>query len=79
MPIYEYICPKCDAEFEKLVSNSDEKVSCDNCGSKKLTRKLSVFSASVAKPSFKCPSSGAPCGGGCDAAPKCPMSGGCGF
>ena len=74
MPIYEYICSNCETEFEKLVSSSDEKVSCESCGSKKITRKLSVFSASVAKkPEFKCPS-GAPCGG-CQSAHRCPASG----
>lgn len=47
MPIFEYKCDKCGEVFEKLVSKSDAKVECEKCGSKKVDKQLSAFSASV--------------------------------
>jgi putative FmdB family regulatory protein len=47
MPIFEYKCDKCGAQFENLVKNADEKVVCSKCGSKKVVKQLSSFSASV--------------------------------
>lgn len=47
MPIFEYKCEKCGAAFEKLVLNSEEKVVCEKCGSEKVAKQLSTFSASV--------------------------------
>ena len=50
MPIYEYICQACNAEFEKLVF-STTKVTCAKCGSPDIKKKLSVFGMSgVEKP-----------------------------
>ncbi|MFH1132223.1 MAG: zinc ribbon domain-containing protein [Pseudomonadota bacterium] len=46
MPIYEFICSKCKNEFEELVFNSSEKVSCPKCGSIKVKKEMSVFSYS---------------------------------
>ena len=43
MPIYEFTCPKCKAEFEDLVRGPKDKVACPECGSKRVTRKMSVF------------------------------------
>lgn len=43
MPIYEYACPHCSAEFEELVRNRDEVVECPECGADDVGRKLSVF------------------------------------
>jgi putative FmdB family regulatory protein len=54
MPIFEYKCRKCGADFEKLVKNSQEKTACAKCASKEVERKLSVFAASVANTSA-CP------------------------
>lgn len=72
MPIYEYICDDCQAEFEKLVINKQQEISCPKCSSKKATIQLSVFSSSVAggssksfTPSSGGSSSGGCCGGGC--------------
>ena len=48
MPIFEYKCKKCNTQFEKLVKKSDEKVLCTKCGSKKVEKALSSFSAKVA-------------------------------
>lgn len=71
MPIYEYICEGCGKDFDKLVSSSSAKPACPECGSKKVQRKFSTFSAHG--------------GGGaekkCPAASSCPIgqqSGGCG-
>lgn len=47
MPLYEFVCTKCEKDFESLVrsSNWEGSVVCPHCGSKKLTKKLSVFAA----------------------------------
>ncbi|MCL4504971.1 MAG: zinc ribbon domain-containing protein [Chloroflexi bacterium] len=48
MPIFEYDCPDCGEPFEKLVrlhNGSADKVACPSCGSTKVKRKLSTFSA----------------------------------
>jgi putative FmdB family regulatory protein len=49
MPLYEFNCSKCDKDFELLVhsSNWEGAVACPHCGSKKLTKKLSVFASQV--------------------------------
>ncbi|MEE9258546.1 MAG: zinc ribbon domain-containing protein [Nitrospinaceae bacterium] len=46
MPIYEYICKKCDHEFELIISRSD-KPECPECKSKSLDKQHSTFAASV--------------------------------
>ncbi|MEC8013632.1 MAG: zinc ribbon domain-containing protein [Verrucomicrobiota bacterium] len=48
MPIYEFSCLDCSTESEVLVRSSNWKgtASCPECGSKKLEKKLSVFSPS---------------------------------
>ncbi len=73
MPIFEYVCEDCGAEFETLVKNAASKVECPKCGKKKVERKLSVFSASVARQN--CPSASS-----CPSAGKhgCGHSGSCG-
>lgn len=43
MPIFEYRCTKCKEEFEELVLNSNEEISCPKCKSKKIEKKPSVF------------------------------------
>jgi len=70
MPIYEYICDNCQAEFEKLVLNKQQEISCPQCASKKATIQLSVFSSATPGGSSKSStpsggSSGGCCGGGC--------------
>ena len=71
MPIYEYICDDCQSQFEKIVINRQQEISCPKCSSKKATIQLSVFSSSVAgssksfTPSSGGSSSGGCCGGGC--------------
>ncbi|MDP6712782.1 MAG: zinc ribbon domain-containing protein, partial [Nitrospinaceae bacterium] len=46
MPIYEYVCKKCDHAFELLVSGS-ARPACPECNSKKLDKQHSVFSPSI--------------------------------
>jgi putative FmdB family regulatory protein len=74
MPIYEYICDDCQAEFEKLVLNKQQEIACPKCASKKNSIQLSVFATSngsangsSAKPSasFSGGGGGSCCGGGC--------------
>ncbi|HEX9021949.1 MAG TPA: zinc ribbon domain-containing protein, partial [Nitrospirota bacterium] len=43
MPIYEYHCNACGADFEKLVFGSKPEVSCEKCGSKDTGKRLSRF------------------------------------
>lgn len=66
MAFYEYQCAKCGTSFEKRVSISDraKSVPCPTCGSKRVKRKMSMFSASTG--SSAAASSGASCapGGG---------------
>ncbi|MBL8891834.1 MAG: zinc ribbon domain-containing protein [Planctomycetaceae bacterium] len=69
MPIYEYRCQKCHAEFELLVRGS-EKPECPQCESAKLERRLSVVAAPGSGGSDPLPSSGGMCG-----RPQCAMGG----
>ena len=43
MPIYEYTCIKCDEEFECIVFSGDT-VTCPECGTEKVRRKMSACS-----------------------------------
>ena len=43
MPIYEYVCDDCQAQFEKIVINKQQEIACPKCASKKATIQLSVF------------------------------------
>lgn len=64
MPIYEYACGHCGAEFEELVRTAAEEkqVACPRCGQRKATRRPSVFAArsAAAKPAL--PMGGGACG-----------------
>jgi len=48
MPIYEYKCDKC-GKLSEFLENSSARANkrCAYCGSRNLTRQLSVFSAGV--------------------------------
>jgi putative FmdB family regulatory protein len=59
MPIFEYICEKCENHFEALVYG-DERATCPKCHSAKLATQLSVFAVSTKSGPSK-PAAG-PCG-----------------
>jgi putative FmdB family regulatory protein len=59
MPIFEYMCQKCETHFEALVYG-DEKAACPKCHGTKLAPQLSVFAVSTKSASSK-PAAG-PCG-----------------
>jgi putative FmdB family regulatory protein len=72
MPLFEYICKSCGEVFEQLVTAARKPV-CPHCGSRKLKKQLSSFSAPAAQSfapppcgSGTCPARGMGCaGGGC--------------
>jgi putative FmdB family regulatory protein len=43
VPIFEYRCGRCGAEFEKLVGSSAAAVTCPACASKKVAKRFSTF------------------------------------
>lgn len=45
MPIFEYTCPKCKADFELLV-RGDKIPSCPSCGSEALDKQFSTHGVS---------------------------------
>jgi putative FmdB family regulatory protein len=42
MPMYEYVCMRCEEHFEELV-RGDEEVSCPQCAGTNVSRQLSTF------------------------------------
>ncbi|MEA2013568.1 MAG: zinc ribbon domain-containing protein [Verrucomicrobiota bacterium] len=54
MPIFEYRCTECGEKFEKMVKNSNVTLICKKCGSDKLKKLFSTFSANIAEPSSSC-------------------------
>ncbi|HHS50447.1 MAG TPA: zinc ribbon domain-containing protein [candidate division Zixibacteria bacterium] len=63
MPLYEYICDSCGAEFEAIVATSrrdDPETTCPVCGKCKFRRKISV----TAKPKGNQCASCSTCSGG---------------
>lgn len=43
MPLFEYACKDCGHEFEKIVATRRARVVCENCHSRRIEKKLSVF------------------------------------
>ena len=68
MPIYEFKCLKCKADFETLVFRSNDKVTCPHCESDELERLMSscahVTGGGGGGESYA-PSSGASASSGC--------------
>jgi len=60
MPIYEYVCKKCECAFEAFVHGS-RKAECPDCGSKALEKKCPVFAAPPGRDDDPMPGPGA-CG-----------------
>lgn len=48
MPMFEFTCRQCGAEFEELCTTAQVEagdVACPECGAKKAEKKLSVFAS----------------------------------
>jgi len=67
MPIYEYQCQNCLAEFELIRSfkDADNEVACDQCHGSNIKRKLSLFNASSGGKSITSSNCGTCSGGNC--------------
>ena len=63
MPIFEYQCKDCGAQFEKISHASGEKILCKKCASARVEKLLSVFAVSGASSDGPACESG-PCGCG---------------
>ena len=74
MPLFEFKCGSCGAVCEQLMRLSPARPDpCPKCGSRKLEKQLSTFSASVRDDSgFACPSGSCPTEGCATGA--CPFS-----
>ncbi len=50
MPIYEFDCEECGTGFDKLVRRASavNEVTCPDCGSENVKKKLSTFASKVA-------------------------------
>lgn len=72
MPIYEYKCQKCKAEFEKLVGHCGKELPevCPSCGDKNTKKLVSNFSCS-SNNSKKSESSSKSCTSSCGTCPGC--------
>ncbi|MBN2317094.1 MAG: zinc ribbon domain-containing protein [Sedimentisphaerales bacterium] len=46
MPIYEYHCQQCDADFEQFVRSARAKIKCPQCAGRRVRRKPSLFATS---------------------------------
>lgn len=68
MPMYEYQCLDCGAQFERLIFDSTERIICKNCESSKVEQQLSVFAIAGTRSESAILEEG-PCGS-CGAAQK---------
>ncbi len=50
MPIFEFVCAECGKSFETLVLNTSKvgEVTCPDCHSRNVTKKISTFAARLA-------------------------------
>lgn len=71
MPLFEFICKKCNKKFEHLVlNNEDLDIQCPACSSIEVEKQFSSFSSAsniskCASSDFCQPKSKHKCGGGC--------------
>ncbi len=54
MPIFEYKCQDCGAQFEKIITSSSSDVVCGRCASPHVDKLISLFA--VARGSHSAPS-----------------------
>ncbi len=64
MPIYEYRCRGCGRDFEKYLPTAATPVTCPECESGNVMRKLSVFDTKSEADFAPAPGGGC-CGGAC--------------
>ncbi|MDZ7637108.1 MAG: zinc ribbon domain-containing protein [Bryobacterales bacterium] len=76
MPIREYVCNQCGSDFEKIVraTQAGDDVACPSCGSRRLEKKLSSFSAHSGASRNAPASPMCPSGGVCATPGMCGMS-----
>jgi putative FmdB family regulatory protein len=73
MPIYEFACRKCNADFETIVpARRRDSVPCPKCGSEKTMRKISL--AAPSQIVVKTTAGRAPCGAPYCCGGACPMA-----
>ncbi len=50
MPIFEFLCEECGAPFEELVpsANAIDRVTCPECGSAQVKKRISTFASRIA-------------------------------
>ncbi|RLE17323.1 MAG: zinc ribbon domain-containing protein [Acidobacteria bacterium] len=64
MPIYEYHCNDCNADFEQLVFSSSQadRVPCSKCGSTNVERKVSSVASAGASSASSAAAAYSSCG-----------------
>ncbi len=72
MPIFEYRCQDCGAQFEKISYAANTKILCKKCSSSRVEKLLSVFAVSGTS-GDRLPAESGPCPCG---APRRGMCGG---
>jgi putative FmdB family regulatory protein len=50
MPTYEYVCEKCKHRFEVLLRFDKQKVVCEKCKGKKVTKQVTGFGLNLGAP-----------------------------
>jgi putative FmdB family regulatory protein len=43
MPVYEYVCTRCERRFERYVRTWSEAVACPHCAAPEVEKQLSTF------------------------------------
>jgi putative FmdB family regulatory protein len=64
MPMYEYVCMKCEEHFEELVRGGEE-VCCPQCATTNVSRQLSTFATIGTAGQTGALGGGGCCGGSC--------------
>jgi putative FmdB family regulatory protein len=68
MPLFEFMCKKCNEEFEMLVFGS-ESTKCPKCGNSGVIKQFSSFASTTSSTSHN---SAELCQSACDRVYKCP-------
>ncbi len=66
MPMFEFHCRKCGADFEELVATAADTAPCPECGSRRVQKRVSTFA--VAGEARQAGGGGC---GGCGGGSKC--------